>query len=260
MRRNGKTALAVCTEDGIKTTVRTDKSAKCKSRAARRVCSLFCAAANFFLFIYDYFVIKSKNAKTGAVKTAAFLAGIAALVSAAAFGADRLFCAAEEAVLLSGYSGNLFKFAFYLVLAAAAVSILRAIPPMRRLFKFHAAEHMVINCVESGKALTPENIRSSSRIHPRCGTITDASVIIAVFTVILALPPGTGELLSDAVYIAAVILSIYVSVRLVKSRKKSRFTDALLRPGRMAELITTIPPDDIMLECAAAAAERLIGE
>ncbi len=35
---------------------------------------------------------------------------------------------------------------------------------------YHAAEHMSVNAIENGEALTVENVAKMSRVHPRCGT------------------------------------------------------------------------------------------
>ncbi|MFR6560685.1 MAG: DUF1385 domain-containing protein [Eubacterium ventriosum] len=41
---------------------------------------------------------------------------------------------------------------------------------IQRTFMYHGAEHKCINCIETGKVLTVENVASSSRFHKRCGT------------------------------------------------------------------------------------------
>ena len=41
---------------------------------------------------------------------------------------------------------------------------------IKRLFRYHGAEHKCINCIEKGKALTRENVKKSSRLHKRCGS------------------------------------------------------------------------------------------
>ncbi|MBQ7896466.1 MAG: DUF1385 domain-containing protein, partial [Oscillospiraceae bacterium] len=41
---------------------------------------------------------------------------------------------------------------------------------VKRLFRYHGAEHKTIYCYEHGKELTVENVREESRFHPRCGT------------------------------------------------------------------------------------------
>ena len=48
-----------------------------------------------------------------------------------------------------------------------AVSLM---PDIRRTYEYHGAEHKSVFCFEAGLALTPENARKMSRLHPRCGT------------------------------------------------------------------------------------------
>lgn len=68
-------------------------------------------------------------------------------------------------VILSAIEGLLRMSLFIAYLAG--ISLLNDV---KRLFQYHGAEHQVINCVESGKPLTPENAIACSPIHPRCGT------------------------------------------------------------------------------------------
>ena len=41
---------------------------------------------------------------------------------------------------------------------------------MKRVFKYHGAEHKTIFCYENEEELTVENVRKQIRFHPRCGT------------------------------------------------------------------------------------------
>lgn len=68
-------------------------------------------------------------------------------------------------VILSAIEGLLRMSLFIAYLAG--ISLLNDV---KRLFQYHGAEHQVINCVESGQPLTPENAIACSPIHPRCGT------------------------------------------------------------------------------------------
>ena len=64
---------------------------------------------------------------------------------------------------------------------------------IRRVFEYHGAEHKSIAAYESGGALTVENARQYSRIHPRCGT----SFLIAVMVLsilLFSLIPGSWPL------------------------------------------------------------------
>ena len=50
---------------------------------------------------------------------------------------------------------------------------------IKRTFMYHGAEHKCINCIEAGKPLTVENVRTATRFHKRCGT----SFIFIVFII-----------------------------------------------------------------------------
>ncbi len=41
---------------------------------------------------------------------------------------------------------------------------------IKRLYRYHGAEHKCINCIEKGRPLTVHNVMRSSRLHKRCGT------------------------------------------------------------------------------------------
>lgn len=47
---------------------------------------------------------------------------------------------------------------------------LTLLPDLRRVFEYHAAEHMAINALEAGAPRTAEAAAAHSRIHLRCGT------------------------------------------------------------------------------------------
>lgn len=59
---------------------------------------------------------------------------------------------------------------FKLVIFLAYLALVMVMKDMRRLYRYHGAEHKTINCYESGMPLTPENVLKCSRIHDRCGT------------------------------------------------------------------------------------------
>jgi len=64
-------------------------------------------------------------------------------------------------VLLGGF--KLLIFLLYL-------GVIMALKDIRRLYRYHGAEHKTINCYESGLPLTVENVMKCSRLHDRCGT------------------------------------------------------------------------------------------
>ncbi len=59
---------------------------------------------------------------------------------------------------------------FKLIIFLGYLGLIMIMKDIRTLYRYHGAEHKTINCFESGKELTPENVMGCSRIHDRCGT------------------------------------------------------------------------------------------
>ena len=51
---------------------------------------------------------------------------------------------------------------------------------MSPLAQYHAAEHQVVNAIETGQPLIPEMISRMSRVHPRCGTNLAAAAVVFI--------------------------------------------------------------------------------
>ncbi len=61
------------------------------------------------------------------------------------------------------------------------VALISLMPDIKRVYRYHGAEHKTINCIEHGLPLTVENARASSKEHKRCGT----SFLIIVMVIIM---------------------------------------------------------------------------
>ena len=147
-------------------------------------------------------------------------------------------------------------------------------PDIKRMFGYHGAEHKTIHCLEHGLPLTPENCRSFSRQHVRCGTafiIMTLIISIVVFTLFpadlvaegLGLGAGVGRffvvVLSRVVLLPVVAgVSYEVTVRWAGSHPDNPLVKVVLVPGMAMQLITTNDPDDGMLECAIAAMKAVV--
>ena len=59
---------------------------------------------------------------------------------------------------------------FKLVIFLAYLGLIMILKDIRRLYRYHGAEHKPINCYEKGLELTCDNVMSCSRLHDRCGT------------------------------------------------------------------------------------------
>lgn len=142
-------------------------------------------------------------------------------------------------------------FVCYILLTSLTKSV-------RRVYMYHGAEHKTINCFESGKELTVENARASSRLHNRCGTTFMFFVMlisILVFSLVnsfLGLDGVLRILLKMALMFTVVSgLSYELLKGLAKTDNPIFFP--LKAPGLLLQKITTREPDDGMLEVAIAA-------
>ena len=57
-----------------------------------------------------------------------------------------------------------------ILIFVAYVLLISLMKDIRRVYRYHGAEHKCINCIERGRELTVENVMRSSKQHRRCGT------------------------------------------------------------------------------------------
>jgi uncharacterized protein YqhQ len=155
--------------------------------------------------------------------------------------------------------------ALKLAIVVGLMLSMRRIPEIRRMFQYHGAEHKTISTYEAGEALTVENARAKTTLHPRCGTtfvVMVALVSIVFFGALGALLPTirTGSVLADnAVFflLKLPLLPVLVATTFELQRIFARFFASgplrvLLWPGFAVQRITTAEPDDAQLEVALA--------
>ncbi|MBQ7582577.1 MAG: DUF1385 domain-containing protein, partial [Lachnospiraceae bacterium] len=141
------------------------------------------------------------------------------------------------------------------VLYIVAISLMKDI---RRVFMYHGAEHKCINCIESGKVLTVENVRESSRLHKRCGTsflfyVVFISVILFIF--IRVNDPILRVVIR--VLLIPVIAGIAYEVIRLAGRSNNILVLLLSAPGFWLQRMTTREPDDAMIEVGIASVEAV---
>lgn len=134
-------------------------------------------------------------------------------------------------------------------------------PDMKRVFMYHGAEHKTIFCYENLEELTVENVRKYKRFHPRCGT--SFMIIMLIVGVIIGLfITETNPILRALIKILLLPLSCGVGYELIKicGKYDNIVTRIIAAPGLWAQRITTIEPDDSMIEVAIAAIKPVIPE
>ena len=156
---------------------------------------------------------------------------------------------------------------FKLMIFLAYLGLILLMPDIRRLYRYHGAEHKTINCYEKGLDLTVENVQSCSRIHDRCGTSFLFIVLIiniAIFSVV-AWAIGVDTRIQNQVLrflarlgIEVVLLPVIAGVGYEILKLLARFHGkvslVLKSPGILLQKVfTTREPEDDMVEVAIAA-------
>jgi uncharacterized protein YqhQ len=138
-------------------------------------------------------------------------------------------------------------FVGYLLLVSQSADI-------KRVFRYHGAEHMTIHAHEHGDALTIENVRRYPTAHQRCGT-EFLVVFIILSILIFSVLAGQDLIVSilGRLALLPVIASIAYEILRFGARHRHRWWIRwLFLPGIWLQAITTKQPDDHMIEVAIA--------
>ena len=157
---------------------------------------------------------------------------------------------------------NLIEGLIRIVIFVCYILLTSLMKDIRRTYMYHGAEHKTITCYEKGLELTPENARTCTRVHNRCGT-TFLFFVMVVSILVFSLAntflnvTGVWRMLLK---IALLPLVAGLSYELLKALAK---TDSVLllplkAPGLALQRITTREPDDGMLEVAITAFKTVL--
>jgi len=133
-----------------------------------------------------------------------------------------------------------------------------AMKDIRRLYRYHGAEHKCINCIERGRPLTVGNVMKSSRLHKRCGTSFIFFVLfvsIILFFFIRVENPVLKVVLR--ILLMPVIAGISYEIIRLAGRSDNIFVRIISAPGMLVQRMTTKNPDEQMAEVAIAAVEAV---
>ncbi len=200
---------------------------------------------------------KKKTAKETAVTTAVMI--VAVLVAVALFMVLPYFASQlfrrfiDNQHILALVEGVIRLLVFVLYIKAIS-----SMEDIRRVFMYHGAEHKCINCIESGKELTAENVRASSREHRRCGTsfLLYVMVISILFFALIESPNHAVRVALRIVLIPVIAGVSYELIRLA-GRSNNALIRALSAPGLWMQRLTTSEPDDSMIEVGIRSVEAV---
>ena len=141
------------------------------------------------------------------------------------------------------------------ILYVVGISLMKDI---RRLYRYHGAEHKCINCVERGRSLTVRNVKKSSRHHKRCGTSFMLLVLLiscVVFFFITIENPIYRVLLRIA--LVPVIAGISYEIIRLAGKSNNILVKIISVPGLLLQRLTTKEPDEEMVLVAIASVEAV---
>ncbi len=146
---------------------------------------------------------------------------------------------------------RLVVFLLYIVI----ISINRDI---KRVYRYHGAEHKCINCIERGKPLTVEYVKNSSRLHKRCGTSFLFLVVIVSIILFMFIDVDNQILrLGIRILLVPVIAGISYEILSLAGRFDNVIINIISAPGFLVQRLTTKEPDEEMIEVAIAAVEAV---
>ena len=170
---------------------------------------------------------------------------------------------------------NLLEGVVRMVIFMGYMLLVSRMEDMKRVFAYHGAKHKTIRCYEAGLPLTVENVRSQTRLHPRCGTsflLVVMVISILVFSVassallkaVPSLEAMRGSFPYRLIMIAfkLLLLPLVVGVTYEINRwvggNDNAFTRALAAPGMWMQHFTTNEPDDSMIEVGIEAVKAVL--
>lgn len=156
---------------------------------------------------------------------------------------------------------NLSEGVVKIIILLCYMRLCSCVSDVKRLFSYHGAEHKTIFCYEHGKPLTVENVRTESRFHPRCGT-SFLLVVVVVSILVNSVVTLTNSFarMGAHLLLLPVVVGISYEINLWCGRHDNWLSAALSAPGKWLQHMTTIEPDDSMIECAIRAMELVIPE
>lgn len=167
---------------------------------------------------------------------------------------------------------NLIQGCIRLIIFILYIVAITAMKDIRRVFMYHGAEHKTITCFEKGMDLTPENAKTCSRIHDRCGT-TFLFLVMAVSIVVFSVVNWVCDeylnffrfgnvvnfLIQFGIKILFLPLVAGISYEVLKllAKSQSKILLPIKAPGFALQKLTTREPSEDMLEVAIAAFKKV---
>lgn len=155
-----------------------------------------------------------------------------------------------------------------IVIFVAYMAVVSQMKDIKRVFKYHGAEHKTIACYESGEELTVENVKKCTRFHPRCGTsFIFVMLILSILIVSLISLFVDDEIKKNTVLwmliklpLIPIIMGVGYEFIRYAGKHDNLFVKILSAPGLWMQRITTKEPDDDIIEVGIESLKAVITE
>lgn len=150
---------------------------------------------------------------------------------------------------------NLGEGVLRLLIFFAYLGLVGLMPSIKRVFAYHAAEHMSVHAHEALLPLDHKHVRMFPAAHPRCGTaflLTVMIVSIIVFA-LMGTPDLPLRIASRIVFIPVIAGISYEVIRFNAKHSGNALVRMGTVPSLMLQNLTTRKPDDDQIEVAIAA-------
>jgi len=161
---------------------------------------------------------------------------------------------------LAALTTNIVEGSLRLALLIGYVWSIGRVPEIRRVFGYHAAEHMTIHAYEAGEILNSQSVARHPKEHPRCGTaflLTVALLSVLLFTLLGPMTLG-ARLLTRVLAIPLLASLAYEYVRLTAWLADRWLGKVLSWPNLALQRLTTRLPSSEMVEVAIRSFEALL--
>ena len=178
---------------------------------------------------------------------------------------------------VNGFVQNIIEGGIRIALFTGYILLVSCMEDMKRVFAYHGAEHKTICCYEAELPLTVENVRTQTRLHPRCGTsflLVVMIISILLFsiasTALLAAIPALAAIKGTFLYrlvmigfkllLLPLVVAFSYEINRWVGRHNNWFTRILSAPGLWFQKFTTKEPDDSMIEIGIEALKAVLPE
>lgn len=163
--------------------------------------------------------------------------------------------AVEHLLGWKAWAGNLLEGLVRLLFLIGYMWGIGQMEDIKRVFRYHGAEHKVINAFEDGADLKPEVVKKYSLEHPRCGTAFLLIVVLLSVFLFTALGPMTlvWRLLSRILLLPLLAGVAYEYLRWTANHQDKPLVKIIIRPNLALQRLTTREPSLEIIEVSIAA-------